>query len=213
MNSWETVVKRLMDVIISSTALLLLSPFLLLIGLAIRITSSGPLIFRQQRLGKGGVPFTMYKFRTMVQGAHLLDQRTDDGGSIMRRDDPRVTRIGRYLRTMSLDELPQLWNVLIGEMSLVGPRPDRLGDIEKHYTQRDMIKLSVKPGLTGLAMVNGRNSIPWRERMKWDIKYASKPSLVLDLSIILRTIPVLLFRQGIYTTYKDNQCIASKNGN
>jgi sugar transferase EpsL len=187
--------KRLMDLILSSVALICLSPFLLIIALAVRVSSPGPVLFRQQRLGKGGVPFALYKFRTMYDGVRQV--KSPDGSNIVLKNDPRITRVGRFLRSFSLDELPQLLNVAKGDMSLVGPRPDQLDHLE-FYTEQDKCKLAMRPGLTGFAMVRGRNTIPWKERVRLDVWYVEHHSLSLDLQILMKTIPVLLFRQNVY---------------
>lgn len=187
--------KRLMDLIVSSVALICLSPLLLIITLAVRVSSPGPVLFRQQRLGKGGVPFILYKFRTMYHGVRQV--KSLDGSNIVVKNDPRITRVGRFLRSFSLDELPQLLNVAKGDMSLVGPRPDQLDHLA-FYTAEDKRKLAMRPGLTGFAMVRGRNAIPWKERVRLDVWYVEHYSLSLDLRIVMKTIPVLLFRQGVY---------------
>jgi len=156
MKAWETVVKRLVDIVISTVVLLVLSPILLLIAFTVRLTSPGPVLFRQTRVGKDGKPFTCYKFRTMYVDAP--DIRNPDGSSFNAPDDPRVTRVGRFLRKTTLDELPQFINVLKGDMSIVGPRPD-LPDQVRFYSERHKKRLLVKPGMTGWAWIHGRNSI------------------------------------------------------
>lgn len=195
---WQLVVKRTADIIISVLMLTVLSPVLLAISLLIVLTSPGAPIFRQARLGHNGVPFRICKFRTMYPGSEARAQRDEQGANIIPRNDPRITPVGQILRQSSLDELPQLWNILMGEMSLVGPRPDEILALAL-YTEHDKLKLSMKPGLTGLAMVNGRNSISWRERISWDVRYVQEYSLRLDLAIIYRTARTVLLREGIYT--------------
>lgn len=191
----QIAIKRVMDVCAAAAGLLLLSPLLLLITFLVRLTSRGPVLFRQQRLGKGGEPFTLYKFRTM---RHLAPRViAADGSMVLTKNDNRLTPVGGWLRAFSMDELPQLLNVLKGEMSLVGPRPDEMIHLA-HYGEMERRKLEVKPGLTSLAMINGRNSIPWAERTRWEVQYLDHWSLWLDLTIILKTIPVVLFRRGIY---------------
>lgn len=204
MNPWTMTIKRVLDIVISGLALILLSPVLVLIALVVRCSSPGSALFRHQRLGKDGAPFTMYKFRTMYPGSQFQERRDDQGGTIITRDDVRITWFGRKLRNLSLDELPQLLNVFIGEMSLVGPRPDQAKDIVL-YSESDRIKLRMKPGLTSLAIVNGRNSIPWRERMDWEIKYVENYSLMLDMIILLRTIKVMVTRESVYTSSQDDE--------
>lgn len=195
MRSWEIGLKRLLDAIVSAGALLVLTPLLLVISLLVRITSSGPVLFRQGRLGLRGVPFTIYKFRTMVTNAP--DIRNEDGSAFSGKDDFRVTRVGRVLRKTSFDELPQLLNVLKGDMSLVGPRPDQVDQIQ-YYTVDEARKLSVKPGITGLAQINGRNGIPWQQRKLLDVEYVRQQSLWLDLRILVLTIPCVLARRNIF---------------
>jgi lipopolysaccharide/colanic/teichoic acid biosynthesis glycosyltransferase len=190
--------KRAMDLACALVALVLLAPGLLLIAAAVRLTSKGPAIFRHERLGKDGVPFTAFKFRTMYEGAAVDTKRDADGATVVPEQDPRVTPLGRVLRQWSLDELPQFWNVLRGDMSLVGPRPDETLALAL-YSERERRKLDMKPGLTGLATIHGRNSIPWRERLEWDVRYVESFALALDMAIISRTVKVVLGREGIYT--------------
>lgn len=199
---WQLVIKRIADLIVAGVMLVALSPVLVAIGLMIVLTSPGPAIFRQARLGRGGEPFRICKFRTMYQGSEVRALRDEQGANIVQENDPRITRMGRMLRKSSLDELPQLWNILKGEMSLVGPRPDETLALAL-YTEHDKLKLRMKPGLTGLAMVNGRNNISWRERIAWDIKYVQEYSLRHDLAIIWRTVKVILLRQGVYTASRE----------
>ena len=199
MRSASLAVKRGFDLLFSLGLLVLLGPALLLVALAIRLTSPGPILFRHERLGRSGKPFACYKFRTMVQGAGALTRRDADGATIVPADDPRVTPLGRVLRQWSVDELPQLWNVLRGEMSVVGPRPDEVLALPL-YTERQRHKLAMRPGLTGLATVNGRNSISWPERLDWDARYVDDFTLRLDLIILWRTAGVVLRREGIYTS-------------
>jgi len=196
MRLYEHIVKRLMDIILSQITLIILSPLFFLLSIIIKLDSKGPAIFRQLRAGKGGKPFICYKFRTMYVNAP--DIRNPDGSTFSAEDDPRVTRVGRFLRKTSLDELPQLINVLKGDMSLVGPRPD-LVDQLRYYTDEEKRRLSVKPGITGLAQVRGRNSIPWKQRKQLDLKYVKEQSLWLDLRILLLTIPCVIQQRGVFT--------------
>lgn len=145
------------------------------------------------------MPFRICKYRTMYQGSEAKAQRDDQGANVIPDNDPRITPLGKILRRLSLDELPQLWNVLKGEMSLVGPRPDETLALSL-YAEGEKAKLLMKPGITGLAMVNGRNSISWRERIQWDVKYVQEFSLRLDLEIVWRTVRVVVQRQGVYTS-------------
>ena len=195
MSTMQSSIKRLMDLVVAGLALVCFSPLLLLITLTVRLTSPGPALFRQQRLGKDGTPFTLYKFRTMYHG--VAQVKAPDGSNVVVKDDPRITPVGRFLRAYSLDELPQLLNVLRGEMSLIGPRPDQVEHVA-FYVEDDKRKLAMKPGMTGLAMVRGRNTLPWKERVRLDVWYVDHYSLWLDVKTLLKTIPVLLFRQGVY---------------
>jgi len=195
-------IKRAMDVAIAGLGLILALPLMLLIALAIRLDSPGPVLFRQQRVGKGGQLFTMYKFRSMVEGADAIREelsllRGVDARRFKLRDDPRVTRLGRFLRRTSLDELPQLYNVLRGEMSLVGPRP-ALPEEYARYQEWHKKRLEVLPGITGLWQISGRSEIPFDEMVLLDIYYAENWSPGLDLRILLQTIPKVLFGEGAY---------------
>lgn len=195
MSAIECAIKRGIDIIASLLAITVLSPVCLLIAVLIRLDTRGPALFSQKRLGKQARPFECHKFRTMLVGSR--DLRNVDGSTFNSEDDPRVTRVGRALRKTSLDELPQLFNVLRGEMSLVGPRPDQVDQV-KLYTQRELLRLTVRPGLTGLAQINGRNSIPWEERKRLDLDYIERRSLSLDISLLLRTIPYVLIRRDVF---------------
>ncbi|MCC6395221.1 MAG: sugar transferase [Bryobacterales bacterium] len=188
-------VKRCVDVVLSAIALMLLCPLFLLLAALVRISSPGPVLFRQARLGRLGRPFLIAKFRTMRNKAE--DLRNPDGSAFCGEEDGRVTPLGRLLRKASLDELPQLWNVLRGDMSLVGPRPDQVDQLQ-YYSGDEMIKLRVRPGITGLAQISGRNRINWQERRRLDAEYVRKWSLVQDLSILMRTIPYVVLRRDIY---------------
>ncbi|MEO8425614.1 MAG: sugar transferase [Verrucomicrobiota bacterium] len=187
--------KRALDIIVSATALVVLSPMLLFLALLVRLTSRGPALFCQERLGRHGTPFEFYKFRTMRLNAP--DIRNPDGSTFNAEDDPRVTPVGRFLRKTSLDELPQLINVLKGEMSLVGPRPDKT-DQAKLYTEQDRRKLLVKPGITGLAQISGRNTITWEQRKRLDVHYVENQSLCLDFRILFKTLPYVVLRRDVF---------------
>jgi lipopolysaccharide/colanic/teichoic acid biosynthesis glycosyltransferase len=186
------VTRRAIDVVCSTGALLLSAPVLLAAMLAIRLTSPGPAIYRQRRCGLHGEQFDMLKLRTMVDGAEHLG-----AGLAVNADDSRITRIGALLRRTSLDELPNLVNVLRGEMSLVGPRPTLPAQVAQ-YSERQRARLHVKPGITGWAQVNGRASLPWSERIELDIYYVEHRSLALDLKILLRTPVLVLGGGGLY---------------
>lgn len=185
-------IRRFVDIIISSLAVVAFFPFFLIIAILIKTDSEGKVFFRQERVGKDGKIFRIYKFRTMVKGAEKKG-----AGYFIERDDPRITRMGRFLRRISLDELPQLINVLKGEMTLVGPRPTLKYQVDV-YSPRQRKRLLVKPGLTGWAQVHGRNELPWPERIELDIWYVENRSWLLDLNIILKTFGILLKREGIY---------------
>ncbi len=199
--------KRTLDLTVSIVALLALSPLLAPIALAVRLASPGPVFFRQRRLGLGGRPFEILKFRSMHVGCP--DLRNADGSARSGGDDPRVTPLGRFLRRTSLDELPQLWNVLRGEMSLVGPRPDQVDQLT-YYLPQERRKLETRPGLTGLAQISGRNNISWERRKQLDVEYVDRSSLALDLIILCKTIPYVLRHDGVYAAGappKENTCL------
>lgn len=194
--------KRAVDLVAAGLGLLLLSPVLLVIAVAVKLDSRGPVFFRQRRWGRGGREFRIVKFRTMVDGAEALkasveDRNDIDGGPLFKiREDPRITRVGAWLRRTSLDELPQLWNVLRGDMSLIGPRPT-LPEQVARYSEHQRRRLEVRPGLTGWAQVNGRNSISWPERIELDIHYVDNRSLRLDARIVALTVRQLFSPDGI----------------
>jgi len=192
--------KRIIDVVLSGIALFFLWPFLLAIAVAVRLESPGPVIYRSLRAGKKGQRFVCYKFRTMVDGADELkeslrrfNERRDPFFKIS--DDPRVTRLGRLLRKYSLDELPQFWNVLKGDMSLVGPRPHPVDDYAR-YRLDDHRRLDVKPGITGLWQVIARTDPSFETCMKLDLEYMKRWSLSLDFQILIRTFPAVLAGEG-----------------
>jgi lipopolysaccharide/colanic/teichoic acid biosynthesis glycosyltransferase len=195
MTTLQETAKRGLDIAVSATGIVLCAPLLLLLALAIRLDSRGRVLFRQQRLGRDGVPFTLYKFRTMIENAP--DYRNADGSTFNSACDRRVTRLGRLLRSSSLDELPQLFNILSGAMSLVGPRPDQV-DQARFYSGDEWRRNLVKPGITGLAQVSGRNAILWASRKQLDLQYVARQSGRLDLEILLRTVPSVLTRRGIF---------------
>jgi len=175
----------------SLSGLIILSPFLILIAIAIKLDSEGPVLFIQTRAGKDGKPFRVYKFRTMVKNAEEKGP-----GYFVEKNDSRITRVGSFLRKYSLDELPQLINVLKGEMSLVGPRPTLMYQVEE-YDDYQWRRLEVKPGITGWAQVNGRNELTWPEKIKHDVWYVDNRSFWLDLKIIFMTFRVV-FTDKIY---------------
>lgn len=188
--------KRTIDIIFALVGLVCISPLLLVVAIAIKIESEGPIIFAQERIGYKGKKFKMYKFRSMVANAEelkekLKDQNEMDGPMFKMKNDPRITRVGRILRKTSIDELPQLVNVLKGDMSLVGPRPSLEKEVEK-FDDWMLERLEVKPGLTCYWQVSGRNDIEFEEWMKLDIKYVRERNTLIDLKLIFRTFFVLL---------------------
>lgn len=194
-SMYSMVVKRFFDVIISLSALIVLSPLLGYLAFKIKEEDSGPVFYNAERMGFCGKPFKMYKFRSMKQNAP--DLRTADGSTYNAADDPRLTCIGAKLRSSSLDELPQLLNVLNGTMSLIGPRPDDLIEAGL-YEANEADKLRVKPGITGYAQVYGRNSIPWKQRLQLDLYYVEHISLLLDMKIFFKTFLVIFQKEGVY---------------
>jgi len=201
-EEWELFIKRGVDIIASGLGLLMISPLLLFVALLIKLTSPGPVLFLQKRLGLNGRTFIMYKFRTMYTGAHqrigeFADLNMMSGPVFKVKNDPRITLIGKYLRKFSIDELPQLYNVFIGHMSLVGPRPPLHKEMLKYETWHRR-RLSMRPGLTCLWQISGRNKIGFDDWMKLDMEYLDNWSLHLDFMILIKTIPVVLFGIGAY---------------
>ena len=180
--------KRQIDIVVAAGGLLLLSPLLAAVAIAVRLTMGGPVLFCQQRPGLGGAPFTLYKFRTML---HARDKR---GQQLP--DDQRLTAVGRFLRSTSLDELPELFNVLRGEMSLVGPRPLLMEYLDR-YTEEQARRHETIPGITGWAQINGRNHLTWDERFKLDVWYVDHWSLWLDFTILFRTLRKVITAEGV----------------
>jgi undecaprenyl phosphate N,N'-diacetylbacillosamine 1-phosphate transferase len=183
--------KRLFDALIAAALLVILSPVFAMLALVIRLTSEGPAIFRQQRAGMQGKPFMLYKFRTMRLGVDPFGPSPKSG------DDPRLTRLGRVLREYSLDEWPQLVNIVIGDMSLIGPRPLYLSQIAE-WDERQSRRLLVKPGLTGLAQISGRGDLSREEKLELDAQYVEHASLWLDVRILLATLKLVFTQEGIY---------------
>ncbi len=192
--------KRVIDVAVALLLLALLSPLLLLVALLVRLTSSGPAFFRQKRVGLGCRVFSMWKFRTMVRDAAASESelaREGSRGTFFKiRNDPRVTPLGRFLRKYSIDELPQLWNVLRGDMSLIGPRPILLREFHRFPLKRQMRRFAVLPGMTGLWQVSGRSDSSEESRMQLDLRYVDRWSLALDVEILARTLPVVMRGTG-----------------
>jgi lipopolysaccharide/colanic/teichoic acid biosynthesis glycosyltransferase len=183
-------VNRALDVAVAGAGLLVASPLLAASAVAVKLEDRGPVLFRQTRVGKDGRDFELLKLRTMVEGAE-----SKGAGFAVDEGDTRITRVGRFLRRTSIDELPQLWNVLRGDMSVIGPRPTLRYQVEQ-YDARQRRRLEVRPGLTGWAQVNGRAALPWAERIELDVWYVENRSPTVDLRILLRT-PLALFR-GTY---------------
>jgi lipopolysaccharide/colanic/teichoic acid biosynthesis glycosyltransferase len=182
---------RIFDILIAAVALAVLSPVLLIAAVAIRLGSPGPVVYRQRRVGLGGREFELLKLRTMVEGSDPVGV-----GTVVGADDPRVTGAGRFLRRTSLDEIPNLVNVLRGEMAIVGPRPTIPAQV-KDYTPRQHRRHEVRPGLTGWAQVQGRAGIPWEERIELDVEYVERRSVALDLRILAKTVRLLLTGHGL----------------
>src|SRR5690625_3203055 len=202
--------KRLLDIVAAGLGLLVLSPLLLFIAWRIRATMGSPVLFKQQRPGLHGKPFTMLKFRTM------RDALDHDGNPLP--DAKRITKLGRFLRSSSLDELPELWNVLKGDMSLVGPRP-LLMEYLPYYTDDDMRRHDVRPGITGLAQISGRNNLTWEEKFELDLNYVRTNSFLLDLKILLYTLVKVFKRadvldaapQGSFDSYRQHNDFRNNN--
>jgi len=201
-EGWQRVVKGGLDRAVAGLAVLFLAPVLLAIALAVKVTSPGPVLYRQERVGVNGQAFTMLKFRSMVVDADrqvdaLKAQNISDGLLFKMRVDPRVTPVGRVLRRLSLDELPQLFNVLGGSMSLVGPRPPLPGEVARYDTSVSR-RLLVKPGLTGLWQISGRSDLPWEESVRLDLRYVENWSLAMDLLILVKTVRAVVSSSGAY---------------
>jgi exopolysaccharide biosynthesis polyprenyl glycosylphosphotransferase len=201
-EGWRRVVKDGVDRVVAGVAILLLAPVLVAIAVAVRASSEGPVFFHQERIGLNGRPFRMLKFRSMVTDAdrrleEIRGENISDGLLFKMRDDPRVTPVGRVLRRLSLDELPQLFNVLTGSMSLVGPRPPLPTEVAR-YDMSVRRRLLVKPGLTGLWQISGRSDLPWEEAVRLDLRYVENWSMSLDLLILWKTARAVLSRSGAY---------------
>ena len=182
-----------MDAALAAALLVVTAPLLVIAAVAIRLESRGPVFYRQRRVGRNGEPFDLWKLRTMVPGAETMG-----AGIYVIEGDARITRVGRLLRRLSLDELPNLVNVLRGDMAIVGPRPTVQEQVDR-YTDRQLRRLEVKPGITGWAQVNGRTSLPWPERIELDVWYVEHRSLRLDLRILARTARMLATGHGLYS--------------
>jgi undecaprenyl phosphate N,N'-diacetylbacillosamine 1-phosphate transferase len=198
--------KRLFDIVVSAVALIFLSPLIALIALAIKLDDRGPVFFIQDRVGRGRKNFRCYKFRTMILGAEKIGNKLT-----VTADDQRITRVGRLLRDWTLDEIPQLINVLKGDMSIVGPRP-WVPAQAAYCSLEDRRRFDFKPGMAGLAWINGRNRLPWNERVRMDLCYVDHWSLLLDFSILLKAAVLLFRRDGVYfPEVSDEQGVNSKS--
>ena len=196
-------IKRIFDFIASLVGLVLLSPLFLIVAIAIKIEDpKGPVFYSQTRLGKKQEPFKMYKFRSMVVDAdkhlkELLDENEVEGAMFKMKEDPRVTKVGEFIRKYSIDELPQLVNVLLGDMSLVGPRPPLPREV-KEYTEHDKLRLAVKPGCTGLWQISGRNDVGFHEMVELDLKYIDHRGFMFDIYVLFKTVAVFVHPNGAY---------------
>ena len=199
MKKVYTVFKRFMDIVLSIIGLIIISPILLIVSLAIKIDSKGPVIFKQERIGKDGKVFKIFKFRSMVVGAEKMGT-----GVYSKKGDNRVTRVGKFIRMTSIDELPQLVNILKGEMSFIGPRPVLTYHPWKYeeYTPEQLKRFEVRPGVTGLAQIHGRKQVEWEKRIKYDVEYVEKLGLWLDIKIFFITIYKVLFMKDNENTEK-----------
>ncbi|MFB1488661.1 MULTISPECIES: sugar transferase [unclassified Thiocapsa] len=195
--------KRALDILLAGPLFILLLPIFGLLVLAIRLESPGPALFKQTRVGRWGQIFTMYKFRSMYMDAEarkaelLADNEMSGGVTFKMQRDPRITRIGRFIRKASIDELPQLWNVIKGDMSLVGPRPPVPAEVDE-YSLSDRRRLEVTPGITCIWQVSGRSDIPFPEQVELDVRYIESQSLWTDIKLLWQTVPAVLFGRGAY---------------
>ena len=185
---YQKYIKRILDIVLSLLAIIILSPIYIIVGILVLIFLGRPIIFKQERPGKDEKIFTLYKFRTMTN-------KKDKKGNLL-PDEKRLTKFGKFLRSTSLDELPELFNILKGDMAIIGPRP-LLVEYLKYYNKKERHRHDVRPGLTGLAQVNGRNAQTWEERFKYDIEYTKNVTFINDIKIIFKTILVVFKREGI----------------
>lgn len=204
------VIKRIIDFIFSVIMLILLAPIMIIISIIIKFDSNGPIIFKQERIGKDGVSFTIYKFRTMVVNAEKIGTGLDSY-----ENDNRVTKVGKILRNTSLDEIPQIFNILKGDMSFIGPRPPVTYHPYEYAEYPEEIKkrFSVKPGVTGYAQINGRNELTWSEKFKYDLYYVDNISFILDFKILLLTILKVIKMEGSYDLRDNNKLYNKKDLN
>lgn len=197
MNFYVSVVKRIADLVVAIVLLPIFVLILIGVSIAIKLDDKGPVFYNAYRMGKDFVPFKMYKFRSMKVNAP--DIRTEDGSTFNSANDPRLTRVGKFIRKTFLDETPQIINIILGNMSIIGPRPDDLEEA-KHYEGNESRKLEVLPGITGYAQAFYRNSIPWKERIKYDIFYVDNVSLALDFKIFIKTIITVFKQDGVFVS-------------
>lgn len=199
----QNILKRALDITAAGTALVLLSPVFAVVALLIKMETPGPVFFKQTRVGLNGRHFTMWKFRSMGVNAEavkssLSDQNEMENGVLFKmKNDPRITRVGAFIRKASIDELPQIFNVLNGDMSLVGPRPPVPSEVEQ-YSMSDLRRLSVVPGITCIWQVSGRSDIPFKQQVELDVKYIETQSFFLDLLLLFKTVPAVLTARGAY---------------
>ncbi|MBO0996435.1 sugar transferase [Bacillus sp. SD075] len=202
------VLKRIFDLIFALTLLIIISPILIIVAIVIKLESRGPVFFLQDRLGRNGRTFKIYKLRSMIVNAEKIGT-----GAYSYKGDPRVTKVGAFIRKTSIDELPQLFNIIKGEMSVIGPRPTLLyhpWPIEE-YTEEQKKRFDMRPGVTGLAQVNGRKEVPWLERIKLDVEYVNKVSLWVDTKIFFKTIIKVLFMGDNYNTNQTASNVTPKD--
>jgi len=210
MRKLNLFIKRCIDFFGSLFGIILILPLLIVISLSVKFTSKGPIFFRQERLGKKGKVFKIVKFRTMVVNA----EKIGDGLKINSENDDRITKVGKFLRATSLDELPQLWNVLVGDMSMVGPRPPATYfpyDGYDNYPDWAKKRFEMRPGMTGLTQVTVRNSVPWDERIAIDIEYMEKFNILLDIKILFKTLKKVFVRENIYRPVEKETANESKS--
>ncbi|MBC8139349.1 MAG: sugar transferase [Fibrella sp.] len=203
-TSLYPILKRVFDVIVTGVALLLLAPVFLLIAIVIKVQDGGAVLFYQTRVGKDGVSFRFPKFRSMVADAEVIRQKLlhqnqhgESAVTFKLKNDPRITPVGAFLRRFSLDELPQLWCVLTGEMSLVGPRPALVVEVQQ-YTVTERARLAVEPGITCIWQVSGRADVPFAQQVEMDLQYIAKRSMLFDIQLLMHTIPAVLGGEGAY---------------
>lgn len=201
-------IKRFCDLVLSLIGIIILSPIFLIVALAIKIDSRGPVLFKQDRIGKDGKVFKIYKFRSMIVGAENTGSK-----NYSFKGDPRVTKVGKFIRATSIDELPQLINIIKGEMSIIGPRPvlTYFPCTYDEYTKEQLKRFEARPGVTGLAQINGRKGIPWDKRISYDIEYIENISFLLDLKIFFKTVYNVIFMKDNLNTIKTDENINKDN--